>query len=243
MKVTAIILSGGTGKRFGSDIPKQYIKIKEKCLLQYTLAAFEQSDADEILITAADEYLEYCRTLARDCGCQKPVRVIPGGRERYDSVFNALSELRQSSGGIAPDDIVLIHDGARPFIRPKIIRELIGQVKECGAAIAAAPCTDTIKIADPQRYILSTTERSLTWAAQTPQAFFAGEICQAYEKVIGGGYTDGVTDDAMVFQTAFPDKPVKLVNAGPENFKITTRMDLFRAEGMISGYAESCTDQ
>lgn len=262
MRVAAIILSGGKGLRAGTKIPKQYIEIKEKPILGYTIDAFEQSRVDEIIIVAADEYLGKCREIAAQCADRKDTSrcgssiaadrcasskvtaVIGGGEERYDSVLNGLRYLAERSAS-APE-IVLIHDGARPFIRPAVIDEIIRSVEEGTAAIAAAPCTDTIKIADENGFIVSTTERARTWAAQTPQAFRTEEICEAYETIIGsksacgsssdGGRTcslAGITDDAMVYQMAFPGRPVRLISAGPENFKITTAEDLTRAESLL----------
>ena len=253
MKVAAIILSGGSGKRFGADVPKQYIEVQGRSILSYTIEAFEKSDVDRIVIVAAEEYREQCRQIALRAA--KVKAVIAGGKERYDSVLQGLRHVTGAAGNrtVAVSeaeaeadevpDIVLIHDGARPLIRPEMINEIIRCTKECGAAIAAAPCTDTIKIADEQGNIAGTTDRSRTWAAQTPQAFYTQEILQAYEKIIGGSTRDQekdqdkdlkfITDDAMVYQMVFPDHPVRLINAGAENFKVTTPSDLARLEGFI----------
>ena len=315
MHVTAIILSGGKGLRAGTKIPKQYMEIRGKTILGYTIDAFEKSRVDEIVIVAAEEYLDKCREIAEQCesragasqcessadesSCEssageslcessagagqcengagasqcessageslcesnagagqcmrrKVTAVIAGGTERYYSVLNGLRYLTgRTSSAEFPDaktcvsagenrdqpGIVLIHDGARPFIRPAVINEIIRCVEAGTAAIAAAPCTDTIKIADADGCIVSTTDRAKTWAAQTPQAFRTEEIREAYEKIIGDKTRSlaGITDDAMVYQMAFPDKPVHLINAGTDNFKITTAEDLLRAESVIGG--------
>lgn len=229
----AIILSGGSGKRFGSDVPKQYLEVCGKSVLGYSISAFVESDVDEIVIVAAPEYMDHCREIARKEGCGNVTQVIPGGRERYHSVQNGLRHLAERP---EVPEIVLIHDGARPFIKPETIREILRCTKENGAAIAAAPCTDTIKIADEDGCILSTTQRSHTWAAQTPQAFYTQEIFRAYEEVIGendDSIRTDITDDAMVYQLAFPERKVHLVNAGAENFKITAPADIIRAEGIL----------
>ena len=234
MRSTAIILSGGSGKRFGSEVPKQYLEVCGKQILAYAVEAFEHSIVDEIVIVAADAYLETCRQMVQAGGYTKVKAVIPGGAERYDSVRKGLLYIMEEKG----TDVVLIHDGARPLIRPETIREILLEVQEHGAAIAAAPCTDTIKIAGEDGCITGTTERRRTWAAQTPQAFSAQEIFQAYEMIIGNGQQEGrsltgITDDAMVYQEAFPGRPVKLVNAGSGNFKITAPEDIFRMEGIV----------
>ena len=242
MKTTAIILSGGSGKRFGADIPKQYIEVGEKTILSYTVEAFEKSSVDEIMIVAAEDYTQLCWQIAKTT---KVKAVITGGKERYDSVLHGLRHVMSAAGSECASDIVLIHDGARPLIRPETIDEIIRCTKSCGAAIAAAPCTDTIKIADEKGNIAGTTDRSRTWAAQTPQAFHLQEISQAYEAIIGRSVSNqdlkGITDDAMVYQMVYPERPVRLVNAGTQNFKITAPEDLSRAELLLQpGRAVPC---
>lgn len=256
MKKTAIVLSGGKGTRLGANIPKQYIEVCKKPVLAYTLMAFEKSSVDDIIIVAANEYVDLCREIAKDCECTKLKAVTTGGKERYDSVLNGIRcsvrktvccedkiEGFQVDAAQNPEencfngDIVLIHDGARPFISPEIIDELIKETQKNGAAIAATPCTDTIKLIDEKGNIRGTTDRKLTWAAQTPQVFFADKILEAYEKVIGSGSEEykgiTITDDAMVYQLAFPEKSVKVVDAGRDNIKITTASDLELAENIV----------
>lgn len=247
MAVTAIILSGGRGLRFGADLPKQYRKIDDLPVLGHTLRAFEHSRVGQILIVAAAQYLDLCSSIARDAGCRKLLSVIEGGAERYDSVWNGLQYLHrlQPAGQKEGTDMVLIHDGARPCIRPEAIDRLIEETVVSGAAIAGTPCTDTIKITDDAGHIVSTTARRNTWAAQTPQAFYFHPIYEAYRQVIGRedapdreGSASGtdhlqITDDAMVYQLAFPDRQVQMVDAGPSNIKITNAEDLDRAAQIL----------
>ena len=268
MKTTAIILSGGKGTRFGSDIPKQYLRIKEKEILAYTLMAFQKSGVDEIIIVAAEEYLEKCRKIALENGCSKVTAVIHGGTERYDSVYEGLKFLNRQdtentmtqsqelnvmrSSDETENQIVLIHDGARPFIKPGIIDQLVREIEIHGAAIAAAPCTDTIKLINENAEIIDTTNRRLTWSAQTPQGFYLTPIYSAYKMVLDALRrkennnkiacsqkllklqeclkSTSVTDDAMVYQLVYPERCVKVVDAGSENFKITKPQDLKLAE-------------
>ncbi len=134
------------------------------------------------------------------------------------------------------DEVVLIHDGARPFITADAINEIVEETVRTGSCIAAARCTDTIKLADENDLILSTTNRRLTWAAQTPQAFYLQDIYDAYEQMIlhpENLQGVSITDDAMVYQLAYPDRQVRLYDAGRENFKITSPSDIILAEMML----------
>lgn len=139
--------------------------------------------------------------------------------------------------------VVLIHDGARPFISSAAIDEIIKKTTEEGACIASAHCTDTIKIADEQDLIVSTTNRRLTWAAQTPQAFYLDDIYNAYEQLIGNGNLIksgiNITDDAMVYQLAYPQRRVKLYDAGKDNFKITSPSDIILAEMILNSRVDN----
>ena len=166
MKTTAIILSGGRGLRFGTDVPKQYVNICGKPVLYHTLRAFEASNADDIVIVARDEYIGICGNIAADCKALKVSAIISGGDERYYSVLNGLNHIEESG---AREQVVLIHDGARPLITPDTINRIIDDTLKYGAVIAAAPSTDTIKIVDDRGCIIETTDRQRTWAAQTPQ--------------------------------------------------------------------------
>ena len=236
MKTFGLVLAGGSGRRFGSDIPKQYMEIREKTVLAYALEAFQESDVDGIIIASGAQYMETCLNIAQEAGITKLISVAEGGSERYHSVMNGLRFLQAASSDA--QDIVLIHDGARPFVKPDLINNVIRNVCEYRAAIAAAPCTDTIKITDKTGSIISTTDRSLTWAAQTPQGFLLEDIYHAYEYVLSGKDSnicmDKITDDAMVYQLAFPDRTVKTVLSSADNIKITRAVDIALAETILA---------
>lgn len=168
--------------------------------------------------------------------------------EPVDGVDDEPAPDEEAAGSIrrnpdAASMVVLIHDGARPFISSAAIGEIIKKTAEEGACIAAAHCTDTIKIADEQNLIVSTTNRRLTWAAQTPQAFYLDDIYNAYEQLIGNGNLIksqiNITDDAMVYQLAYPQRRVKLYDAGKDNFKITSPSDIILAEMILNSRADN----
>lgn len=244
--VYGIILAGGSGKRVGAEIPKQYIEVNGKPILYYTLRAFEESAADQISVVADEAHLQYVVSEIVDRFSLKKVsRVCQGGEERFHSVLHGLDDL---SSAAQAEDIVLIHDGARPFIRPEEINRMIDAAKEHGAAVAAMPVKDTIKISDDEGFVAATTVRKNTWQIQTPQAFRYGLIKEAYDKAAGMQWkvSDAsakepvfkeagkvFTDDSMVVEAVCPQQKIRLVQASYENLKITTPEDLDVAKSRL----------
>ena len=252
-KTAAVVLAAGSGKRMGTSVHKQYLLIKGKPVIYYTLRAFELSEVDEIiLVTGADE-IDYCsREIVEKYNFQKVRAVIAGGKERYDSVYEGLKALSDC-------DYVLIHDGARPLISSVLINANISCVQEKEACITAVPAKDTIKVVDNKGYVADTLERSKLWQIQTPQTFSYELIYQAYRVLIKSEENTAepeqtlpydsllnkqkvkklqenrgqvhVTDDAMVVEL-LTDIPVKLVRGSYQNIKITTPEDLKIAEAL-----------
>ena len=241
MKVYGIVLAGGSGKRVGAEIPKQYIEINGKPLLYYTLKAFEDSSVEGISIVADEAHLQFVVSEIVDkYGLKKVIRVCQGGAERFDSVHHGLDDL---STVAEADDVVLIHDGARPFIKPEEIERMIKAAAEYGAAIAAMPVKDTIKVSDEDGFVAATTVRANTWQIQTPQAFRFGLIKDAYDKaaqmkwkaadgnLLGAGKI--FTDDSMVIEAVCPEQKIKLEKLSYDNIKITTAEDLELAKARL----------
>lgn len=186
-RTAAVVLAAGSGKRMGTAVHKQYLLIKDRPVIYYTLQAFEDSEVDEvILVTGADE-VDYCRKEIVEAYRFKKVRdVVAGGKERYDSVYEGLKAL---SGC----DYVLIHDGARPLISRTLINANINCVQETKACITAVPAKDTIKVADDNGYVADTPDRSRLWQIQTPQSFSYALVLEAYrkrEEAMDGTMTD-----------------------------------------------------
>ena len=207
-KTAAVVLAAGSGKRMGTSVHKQYLLIKGKPVIYYTLRAFELSEVDEIiLVTGADE-IDYC------------------SRERYDSVYEGLKALSDC-------DYVLIHDGARPLISSVLINANISCVQEKEACITAVPAKDTIKVADNKGYVSDTPDRSKLWQIQTPQTFSYALVSEAYRKRAEAGDTT-VTDDAMVVEK-YADHSIYLLKGDYRNIKITTPEDLVIAEAFLNG--------
>lgn len=223
-RITAVILAAGQGKRMNSEIAKQFLNLKGRPVIYYSIKAFEDSDVDDIVLVVGNGQIEYYKNnIISKYGFHKVKHIIEGGRERYDSVFQALQCIGQT-------DYVLIHDGARPFITITLIESLISAVKEYKACIIGTPVKETIKIVDQDGYINATPNRDTLWAAQTPQAFDYGLIRQAYELFYKDrGIVSSVTDDAMVYEL-FLNKPVKMLFGDYNNIKLTTPEDLSAAE-------------
>ena len=233
MSIYAIIAAGGSGSRMGSDIPKQYLTVRDKPLLYYTLEAFENSCVNGVSVAVSKDWMQYVVSdIVDKFRLNKVIRVCEGGAERHVSVFHALDDLSDIAKA---DDIVLIQDGARPFVTAQLIEKIASGVEEFGAAIAAVPVKDTIKISDADGFVKETTVRANTWQIQTPQGFYYGEILEAYRRLFADAGRENVmiTDDAMVYERAFPKKKVKLIEAFYENIKITTVEDLEVAKARL----------
>ncbi len=218
-KCTAIVLAAGQGKRMGTRVQKQYLEIKGKPVLYYSLQAFEQSPLiDDIILVVGDNQKEYCQEeIVSKYHFQKVKKIVSGGKERYHSVWNGLQEV-QGEG------YVFIHDGARPFVDEDMLQRVYQEVQIHKSCVVGMPVKDTIKIADRDGFVDDTPERSLTWMIQTPQVFEISLVKEAYDKFMQKPHLQ-VTDDAMVVEQMLGGK-VKLVEGSYRNIKITTPEDL-----------------
>ena len=217
-KIAAVIAAAGSGKRLGSDIPKQYLKIAGVPILVKTVRAFmENPHVDDIIIVAHEDYIPHCRELAAEYRLDKVTAVTAGGKERQDSVYRALQAVREA----APDtSCVLVHDAARPFVNQETIDRVIEAAVTKGAAITCVPVKDSIRqgTSEASRNI----ERKNLYNVQTPQGFSLPLLMEAYEKAFEDGYYG--TDDASLIERL--GKSVELVAGHYDNIKITTKEDM-----------------
>lgn len=237
VKTAAIVLAAGHGKRMHSKVAKQYLLLKGEPVVVHALRAFEKAGMDEIiLVTGADE-VEFCKKdIVAQYNLSNVRQVVPGGKERYDSVWNGLKALMAT--GFPEDGIVLIHDGARPLVNGAIISRSVDGAREFSACVAAMPVKDTIKVADADGFSASTPDRSTLWQIQTPQAFQFRLIYGAYEKMFMPRTDHGhITDDAMVVEQ-ITDTKVKFVEGSYSNIKVTTPEDMVIAEALSAHGAE-----
>ncbi|VYU14536.1 2-C-methyl-D-erythritol 4-phosphate cytidylyltransferase [Clostridium tertium] len=222
--VSAIILAGGKGKRMGAKISKQYIELNGKPLLYYTLKQFLSCDEiDKILLVLPKEEIEYCTKEVLEKYSLKVDLIVEGGKERQDSVFNALSSLEE-------EGIVLIHDGARPFVSKRIISDGIKYASLYGAAAPGVTPKDTIKIKNEQNFSKETPKRETLVAIQTPQVFETSLIKDCHRRLKEDNLI--VTDDTMVVEAY--NNNVYLYEGDYTNIKVTTPEDLILAEKLIN---------
>lgn len=231
-KISAILLAGGSGKRMQSGTPKQYMLLGEKPVLCYSLAAFDQSSVDEIVLVVNESDTEYLKdSILSRYPVKKPLILVQGGAERYFSVYNGLKEAVDS-------DYVLIHDGARPFITVEMIEGVIASLKDHPACAVGVPVKDTIKIVDTTGTITETPDRNMVWAIQTPQAFSTPLIKRAYDMLMEDIQKETqpgktlVTDDTMVLEHTLK-YPVKMIMGSYSNIKITTPEDMRMGEALL----------
>lgn len=224
MKTTAIILAAGSGTRMNAPKPKQFLDILGAPMLSYTVRAFQESRADEIILVASEEYIPYCReNIVRAFDFSKVTQVIPGGRQRYDSVYQGILH---SKG-----DAVLVHDGARPCIRPELIDRCIGELETHPACVVGVPVKDTIKVVGAGNMITATPDRTFLWQVQTPQCFRREILLQAMEKMYAAG-DSSLTDDAMAVEK-YSDCKVKMLFGDYNNIKVTTPEDVVLIEKIL----------
>lgn len=230
-KTVAIVLAAGKGSRMKSKIQKQYMELKGYPVLYYSLKAFEDSVVDDVVLVTGEDEISYCKEeIVKRYHLTKVKKIIAGGTERYLSVLNAILAIKEDNY-----QRVLIHDGARPLISQEIINRCIEGIDEYKACVAAMPVKDTIKVANEENIAIHTPERKTLWAVQTPQAFDAQLIIEAYlllKESIEAEKKILVTDDAMVVET-FLKKYVKLIEGSYDNIKITTPEDLSFASSLL----------
>ena len=224
MNVTAIIPAAGMGKRMGGAIPKPFLRIGGRPILAHTLDAFERcASVDEvILVVGIGDLQGVSEEVVDRYEFTKVRKIISGGEERQDSVREGLKAVE------AGTEIVVIHDGVRPFVDPKHLSESIEQCRSCGAVITAVPVKDTIKEAK-NGLVTNTLDRSTLWAIQTPQTFALDLIMRAHQQAFEARIT--ATDDAALVERL--GHPVHLLRGSYHNIKITTPEDLALGEMIL----------
>jgi len=237
-KADAIIVSAGRGYRLGHRLKeaskKQFLLLAGKPILAHTLDRFEISPLiRSIVLVVGEEDLDYCsKEIIEQYRFQKITRIIPGGKERQDSVRNGLQALASDT------EIVVIHDGVRPFVTREMVEESIRGAERLGAVVPAMPANDSVKTANTEGIVLKTLDRELLWQIQTPQAFQAEMIREAYRRAAEDGFVG--TDDASLVERL--GTRVHILPGSYSNIKITTREDLLWARLLLREASSSELD-
>lgn len=218
----AVILAGGNGLRMGGDMPKQFMKIDGKYMLQYSIEAFSQNkNIDEIAIVVNPNYLKQAEDIIFSNDYDKVRMIIKGGRERYDSTYHAVmtySNMNRNKYNI------LFHDAARPFVSQRIIDDVVEALKTFRAVAVALSATETIVRVEDAK-VSSVPDRRLLYRAQTPQGFDINVIKKAYE-IAFNDPDFYASDDCGIVSKYLPDIPIGVVAGEEQNVKITYESDL-----------------
>lgn len=223
MRAGAVVVAAGAGRRMQCAENKVFLRIGGTPVLLHSLRVFVAHPAvAHIVVVARAGEEERVRTLAQDLLPAKPLAVVTGGAERQDSVYAGLRALEGC-------DVVLVHDAARPFVRPQHVDRLLAAVEETGAACLGVPVKDTVKRVDADGTIAATPPRLSLWLAQTPQAFWRTLLLEAHEAARADGVA--ATDDAALVERL--GHPVRMVMGDYDNLKITTPEDVVVAEALL----------
>ncbi len=215
MKTFAIIPAGGKGLRSGQTAPKQYLKVQGKELIAYTLEIFQSNkNINSIVVACEPSYFGLIQKLKKKYNFTKIINVVEGGRERQHSVFNALSSLYANK-----NDLVVVHDAARPLLPSNILSNAIKQAKNKGSALTCIKARDTLMKGD--EIVKTYLKRDDVYYVQTPQIFRFVDLMEAMQSAKKAKYIG--TDESMLVKKI--GKNVHIVEGSPYNFKITTKPD------------------
>lgn len=226
MKNIAIILASGSGSRFESKIPKQFVRLAGKPVIQYTIEAFENaSQIDEIIIVTKQDFVDYVYEIVNANNYQKITKVIAGGKERYDSTLAAISAVNDDEANL------IIHDAVRPFVSQKIINNCVIALDSANAVDVVVDATDTIVQVDGDQ-IDQIPDRRFLKRGQTPQAFKKSTLRAAYDLFIQDE-NKVASDDCGVVLKYLPNEKIITVSGEEANFKITHQQDIYLADNLI----------
>lgn len=245
-RIAVIVAAAGSGTRMGGGISKQYVSIEGEMVLEKALKAFGNHPfIDDIFLVVKKEDMLFCyQEFIEKRMLQKIRAIIAGGEHRQASVYNGLKVLnsldqkeRQAQKGLLPPDLVLVHDGARPFISAEAISRLVEAAAKSGAATLGVPVKDTISRVE-NLLVKESLDRELLYSIQTPQGFLFSELLRAHRKARTDDHMG--TDDAGLVKRQ--GTPVSLVSGDYTNIKITTQEDLQFARGITREITDETND-
>ncbi len=218
--VIAIVPAAGLGKRFGKGTNKPLVSLCGKPLLLWALETLQDiPEIAEIIPVVKEQDIKLCKEIFEEYPVAKIRRMALGGRERQDSIFNGLKLIDDRAS------VVLVHDGVRPLIEPRVIKNALKQMHDCDGVVIGVPMKDTVKEVR-EGIVMKTPERDLLWAVQTPQIFHFQALYDAYEKAMADSFY--TTDDSALVERN--GGMIKMVRGSYTNIKVTTPEDLLIAE-------------
>jgi 2-C-methyl-D-erythritol 4-phosphate cytidylyltransferase len=221
MNRVAVIVAGGSGTRMGNDLPKQFLKLKDKEILLHSIDAFVKAYADiKIILVLPKDYISYTKALIGEQNYPNTIDVVEGGVTRFDSVKNGLHHVGHA-------EIVFVHDAVRCLVTPKLIRECNTSAEINGSAVPVIPVRDSMRRVDPKALTSMVIERENLVVVQTPQTFKKNVLIPAFNV----SYTPQFTDEASVVEAA--GHQIHLIPGEETNIKITFPEDLDYAEWRI----------
>ena len=226
IKNIAVILAGGSGQRFGSALPKQFLPLAGKTVIEHSIEAFEQNEGiDEIAVVMNADYLPQMQEIIDRTGWQKVRKLLPGGAERHYSTLAAINAYDGAS-----DVNLIFHDAARPAVSQRIITDTVTALEAHPAVAVAIPATDTVfEVTEDGDFITAIPARKRLRCAQTPQAFRINVIREAYRKALQDPHFTS-TDDCGVLLRYCPDVPIFIVPGEVANMKLTYPEDVVTLE-------------
>ena len=225
-KTVAIVPAAGAGVRMGGNLAKQYLHLEDRPILAVTLEALQRcSLLNAIVLVVPPEDVPFCQIeIVEKFHILKVEKVVPGGKLRQDSVRMGLESLNGQY------DMVLIHDGVRPIVKPDLVEMVIRTAVQHRAAIAALPAKETVKAVNQTRQVTATYDRAKVWMVQTPQAFYYEDIIRAHREALAKGLTEATDDAFLVEQLGIT---IRVVPGSEQNIKVTTPHDLAMAKFLM----------
>ena len=226
----SIILSGGIGSRMGLNLPKQYVMVNEQPIINYCLKTFLENDyTDAIVIGVADEWKEFVQEHLKKLKPNKPIYFSESGETRQYSIYNALKIVKQN--GFSDNDIILIHDAARPLVSHNLINRCYEGCKDADGIMPVIPVKDTTYLSEDGKHIQSLLNRSHLWSGQAPEAFRFGKYLKVHDEMSREDLLKINGSTEIAFKEGLD---CQMIEGDPMNFKITTPEDLSNFEAIIN---------
>ena len=229
MSNIALVTAAGTGTRTGQDVPKQFLNVYDKPIIIYTMECFQSHpDIDAIYIACLEGWEGFMKLYARQFGITKLKGIVRGGDTGQKSIENVLDVIHQEC---APDDIVLVHDGARPYLEPQIITDCINVCKAHGNAITAIDCKEAMLVTPDKVQSVESIDRETLYRTQTPHAMYLQDMMDLHEEAKAKGITGSVATCTLLIECGHK----VWFNRGSDfNFKITSREDLLLFKALLT---------